>query len=44
MSDEDIAEIEEFLDDGGDLNDAGWEIIDCETIIQGDIEIEEVDD
>jgi len=44
MTDEDIAAFEELLDDGGDLNDDGWQIIDSETIIQGDIEIEEVND
>jgi hypothetical protein len=44
MSDDDIEAIEQFLEDGGDLSDDGWEIVDSETIIQGDIEIEEVDD
>ena len=44
MSDEDIEVIEQFLEDGGDLSDDGWEIVDSEVIIQGDIEIEEVDD
>jgi hypothetical protein len=44
MTDEDIVAFEEFLDDGGDLADDGWKIIDSEVIIQGDIEIEEVND
>jgi hypothetical protein len=44
MSDDDIESIEQFLEDGGDLSDDGWEIVDSEVIIQGDIEIEEVDD
>jgi hypothetical protein len=44
MSDEDIADIEQFLDDGGDLAEDGWKIIDSETVIQGKIKIEEVDD
>jgi len=44
MSDDDIAEIEELLEDGGSLDDAGWTILDSDVIIQGDIEIEEVND
>jgi hypothetical protein len=44
MSDEDIEVIEQFLEDGGDLSDDGWECVDSEVIIQGDIEIEEVND
>jgi len=44
MTDEDIVAFEKFLDDGGDLADDGWKIIDSEVIIQGDIEIEEVND
>jgi hypothetical protein len=44
MSDEDIEAIEEFLEDGGNLDDDGWTILDSDVIIQGDIEIEEVND
>jgi hypothetical protein len=44
MSDEDIESIEQFLDSGGYLADDGWESVDSEVIIQGDIEIEEVND
>ena len=45
MTEEEIGEIEALLNDGGQLGEIdGWEIIDSETIIQGDIEIEEVDD
>ena len=44
MTDEEIEAIEEFLEDGGNLDEDGWTIIDSDVVIQGDIEIEEVDD
>lgn len=44
MTDEEIEAIEEFLEEGGNLDEDGWTIIDSDVVIQGDIEIEEVDD
>lgn len=44
MTDEEIEAIEEFLEDGGNLDEDGWTIIDSAVVIQGDIEIEEVND